>query len=108
MIFRYEDLKVSLIRSMEQPSPGLGKSLATFFANTFVVRTKNPAPFLRKSSVFYERDHARGIFNFLTKTTLSGIVESIGARSNRKKIKAHNKEARQVARRHKEEMEALD
>src|SRR5690606_16053662 len=95
MIFRYDNLKVGLIKGMDDPNPGVGKALATFFANTFIVRSRNPAPFLRKSDVFYERNHSKSIFDFLVKSTLSGVVESIGARSNRKKIKQHKKEARQ-------------
>ncbi len=98
MIFRYDNLKVGLIKGMDDPNPGVGKALATFFANTFIVRSRNPAPFLRKSDVFYERNHSKSIFDFLVKSTLSGVVESIGARSNRKKIKQHKKEAKQQAR----------
>ncbi len=98
MIFRYENLKVGLIKGVDDQNPGLGKALATFFANTFIVRSRNPAPFLRKSDVFYERNHSKSVFDFLVKSTLSGVVESIGARSNRKKIKQHKKEAKQQAR----------
>ncbi len=99
MIFRYNNLKVGLIKSVAEPNPGLGKALASFFANTFIVRSKNPAPFIRKSDVFFERNHAKSIFDFLTKSTLSGVVESIGARSNRKKIRQHKKDEKQQARR---------
>lgn len=95
MIFRYDDLKVGLINAINDPNPGLGKALASFFANTFIVRKKNPAPFVRKSDVFFVRNHSKSIFDFLVKSTLSGVVESIGARSNRKKIKEHKKEAKQ-------------
>ena len=97
MIFRYEDLKVGLIKDVEEPNPGLGKVLASFFANTFIVRTRNPAPFVRKSDVFYERNHAKSIFDYLVKSTLSGVEESIGARNNRKSIRQHNKNIKQEA-----------
>ncbi len=95
MIFRYQDLKVGLIKDVEEPNPGLGKVLASFFANTFIVRTRNPAPFVRKSDVFYERNQAKSIFDYLVKSTLSGVVESIGARNNRKSIRRHNKNIEQ-------------
>lgn len=97
MIFRYQDLKVGLIKDVEEPNPGLGKVLASFFANTFIVRTRNPSPFVRKSDVFYERNHAKSIFDYLVKSTLSGVVESIGARNNRKSIRQHNKSIEQEA-----------
>ncbi len=98
MVFRYDNLKIGLIKALDDPNPGLGKALASFFANTFIVRKRNQPPFVRKSDVFFERNHSKAIFDFLVKSTLSGVVESIGARSNRKKIKQHKKEAKQQAK----------
>jgi hypothetical protein len=64
----------------------LGNILGSFFANTFIIKTNNPRNFfLRKGDIFFERDEKKAIFNYWTKTFLSGVVSSIGATNNKKK-----------------------
>ncbi len=67
--------------------------LGYFFANTFIIKTNNPNNFvLRKGDIFFERDEKRAIFNYWTKTFLSGVVSSIGAVNNKKKIRRMQEE----------------
>lgn len=88
MKFYYEDLKIALLNRETEKPKGLGNVLGSFFANTFIIKSNNPRNlFLRKGAVFYERDEKRAIFDYWTKTFLSGVVSSIGATNNKKKIK---------------------
>jgi len=88
MTFYYNDLKVQLLNRETETPKGLGNILGSFFANTFIIRTNNPKNLvLRKGDIFFERDEKRAIFNYWTKTFLSGVVSSIGAVNNKKKIR---------------------
>jgi hypothetical protein len=88
MRFHYSDLKVQLLDPDTETPKGLGHILGSFFANTFIIRTNNPKNFVvRKGYIFFERDKKRAIFNYWTKTFLSGVVSSIGATNNKKKIR---------------------
>ena len=88
MKFYYNDLKVQLLNRETETPRGLGNVLGSFFANTFIIRSNNPKNFVvRKGDIFFERDKKRAIFNYWTKTFLSGVVSSIGAANNKKKIK---------------------
>ncbi len=88
MKFYYEDLKIALLNRETETPKGLGNVIGSFFANTFIIKTNNPRNlFLRKGDIFFERDEKRAIFNYWTKTILSGVVSSIGATNNKKKIK---------------------
>ncbi len=93
MKFLYEDLKISLLNRESETPKGIGNVLGSFFANTFIIKSNNPRNFIiRKGDVFYERDEKRAIFNYWTKTFLSGMVSSIGATNNKKKIKKMQEE----------------
>ena len=96
MIFLYNDLKVSTINKKNLKTTGMGKVLKTFFANTFVVKKNNPALkfFPREGAMYYERNPQKIIFDYIIKTTLSGIVSSIGARNARKDIKRIQRESK--------------
>lgn len=88
MKFYYEDLKIALLNRETETPKGIGNALGSFFANTFIIKSNNPRNFfLRKGDIFFERDKKRAIFNYWTKTILSGVVSSIGATNNKKKIK---------------------
>ena len=92
MKFYYEDLKIQLLKRETELPEGFGNALGSFFANTFIIRSNNPRNlFLRKGDIFFERDKKRAIFNYWTKTFLSGVVSSIGATNNKKKIKKMQK-----------------
>ena len=93
MRFYYNDLKIQLLNPETEMPGGLGKVLGSFFANTFIIRTNNPKNFVvRKGDIFFERDKKRAIFNYWTKTFLSGVVSSIGAANNKKKIENMHEE----------------
>ncbi|MCG8308554.1 MAG: hypothetical protein MI975_14270, partial [Cytophagales bacterium] len=93
MKFYYEDLKIKLLNRETETPKGIGNALGSFFANTFIIKSNNPRNlFLRKGDIFFERDKKRAIFNYWTKTFLSGVVSSIGAANNKKKIKKMQEE----------------
>ncbi len=94
MKFFYEDLKISLVSKKTESDKGMGPALGSFFANTFIVNSNNPNfLFVRNGDIYFERDKQKSIFNYWSKTFLSGVVSSIGAKSNKKDIKKKNKEA---------------
>jgi hypothetical protein len=98
MEFVYKNLAVELLNpDRVYEKKGLGKAIITFFANAFVVKARNPRPFLKKGEIFFIRDHQRSIWNYLSKATLSGVVTSIGARSNQRMIREHNREEKRLA-----------
>ena len=93
MKFYYEELKIALLNRETETPKGLGNALGSFFANTFIIKSNNPRNlFLRKGDIFFERDKKRAIFNYWTKTFLSGVVSSIGATNNKKKIRKMQEE----------------
>lgn len=93
MKFYYEDLKIALLNRETETPKRLGNVLGSFFANTFIIKTNNPRNLLlRKGDIFFERDEKRAIFDYWTKTFLSGVVSSIGATNNKKKIKKMQEE----------------
>jgi hypothetical protein len=96
MKFLYNDLKVSTINKKNLKTKGMGKVMKTFFANAFVVKKNNPGFkfFPRDGAMYYERDPQKIIIDYVTKTALSGVVSSIGARNARKDIKKIQKESK--------------
>ena len=87
MEFLYNDLKVSVLSKKEEKQ-GTDKAFETFLANAFVISSNNPTLFsTREGGIFIERDTSRSIINYWAKAFLSGVVSSIGARSNKDKIK---------------------
>jgi hypothetical protein len=76
----------------------MGKVMKTFFANAFVVKKNNPGFkfFPRDGAMYYERDPQKIIIDYVTKTALSGVVSSIGARNARKDIKKIQKESKKL------------
>ena len=93
MKFYYNDLKIQLLNRETETIKGIGPVLGSFFANTFFIRTNNPKNFvLRKGDIFFERDKKRAIFNYWVKSFLSGVVSSVGAVNNKKKIRKMQKD----------------
>ena len=92
MKMNYSDLKVQILNPETHDTHGLGQGLKTFFANTFVVKKRNPAfLFLRDGTIFYERDPSRAIFNYWGKSLLSGAVSSIGIHRSDKAKRKYDK-----------------
>ncbi len=82
MKFRYNDLKISVIKKKTGDKGGF----ASFLANTFIINNKNPAgKNLRVGEIYFERDKQKSMFNYLWKSLLSGIKPSLGI--NEKKDK---------------------
>ncbi len=87
MRFYYNDLKITVLNKKTETPKGIGNALMSFFANSFFINSNNPKLFkLRKGEVFFERNKYKSIFNYWVKTFLSGVVTSIGAKSNKKQI----------------------
>ncbi|MEO9870691.1 hypothetical protein [Ekhidna sp.] len=92
MKFKYNDLRIQLLNAQTHEKAGLGAGLKTFFANTFVVRNRNPSfLFLRKGIIFQKRDTSKAIFNYWSKALLSGAVSSVGIHKSDKQEKKFEK-----------------
>ncbi len=109
MSFIYNDLKIETINKKTLETKGMGKIIKTFFANAFVVKKKNSrVKFLRRrGGMYYERDISRVTIDYMAKTAISGLVSSIGAKSNNKQIKQitkDNKAARDLELKQEKEL----
>lgn len=92
MNFRYNNLKVQILNPETNDLKGLNQGIKTFFANTFVVKRRNPNfIFLRPGNIFLQRDHNRAIFHYWGKALLSGAVSSVGIHKSRKAEKKFDK-----------------
>jgi hypothetical protein len=81
VLLLYNNLKLSLYEK-EQDEKGLDKrGLIGLFANKFVIKDDNPqknrAP--REVATEFQRDPHGGFLNLVWKTSLTGILETIGA-----------------------------
>ncbi|MEM9896693.1 MAG: hypothetical protein AAF789_10020, partial [Bacteroidota bacterium] len=94
MTFKYDDLKIQILNAKNRDTQGLGRGIKTFFANTFVVKNKNPSflVFPRKGVIFQERDQSKAIFNYWGRSLLSGVVSSVGIHKSDKAEKKFEKE----------------
>ncbi|MEM8895708.1 MAG: hypothetical protein AAGC88_14090, partial [Bacteroidota bacterium] len=109
MKFYYKGLKINIISKKDESERGMGPAMGSFFANTFVINRNNPRLlFVRDGNIFFERNKNRSIFNYLTKSVLSGVVSSIGARSNKRDIKRKNKEAIKLLKQQRKEEKMLE
>ena len=92
MSFKYNKLKFQIINKDAPGKLSFGNALRSFFANR-LVKSNNPS-FLSKRMgiVYFERDQNKAIFNFWGKSILSGIISSVGARNNRKRLKLMSEE----------------
>jgi len=68
MTFGYEKLHIRLIDKKTLLTSGIDESIASFIANTFVVRRNNPRfPFrTRQGEIFFRRDSTKSYFNYFT------------------------------------------
>jgi hypothetical protein len=117
MRFYYRDLNVALLKKDAKPKKvGKIKGLLTMFANV-LVKSKNPRfLFLKRGRIYTERDKSKSIFNYWTKTLLSGVKHSVGfsyekpPKERRKTVFQFWKRRRKDFRRNKkkEEKSALD
>lgn len=110
MSFIYNNLKVETLNKKTLENKGMGKVIKTFFANAFVVKKNNSRiKFIsRRGGMYYERDISRVILDYMAKTAISGVVSSIGAKSNNKQIKQiakDNKAARDLELKQQKELD---
>ena len=92
MNFRYNNLKVQILNPETNDLKGLNQGIKTFFANTFVVKRRNPNfIFVRPGNIFLQRDPSRAIFHYWGKALLSGAVSSVGINRSRKAEKKFGK-----------------
>jgi len=103
MDFRYNNLAIRLIDKKTLRDKGFGESMASFVANTFVVRSRNPlwGIFPRNGTIYFQRDKTKSFFNYLAKSALSGVSSTIrGGNEERKekrlKRRAEKKQAKEV------------
>ena len=97
MDFNYKNLSIRLIDKKTLMDKGFGESVASFVANTFVVRSKNPkwGLFNRTGKIYFQRDKKKSFFNYLVKSTLSGVNSTIrGGNEERKEMRIKHKEER--------------
>jgi len=85
MQFNYRDLKITLLNHQDTLSKRLSLSFVNFVANSFVIKSNNK----KQSSIYFERDRERFVFNYWIKTFLSGVLTSAGIKSNKKYYKQY-------------------
>lgn len=77
----YRNLKVKFLNKGSETKKGLLSSFITLAANKFILKKNNTN---RTGIVYFLRNRDRSFFNFLIKTTLSGLASSVGAKKNKK------------------------
>ena len=94
MMFRYKDLKLRVLNAKKHET-NLGSGLMSFFANTFVIRSRNPRfLFPRKGTIYFKRDTRKAVFNYWGKSILSGAVSSVGIHKSDRQEKKDAKAAK--------------
>ena len=81
MNIRYNNLKLRLLEERTLARGKGRKNVLTFVINNLAIRKNNPRPIFNRmvpSPIYYERDKSRFIFNYLWKTTLTGLGGSVG------------------------------
>jgi hypothetical protein len=98
MAFQYDNLAIRLIDKKTLTDKSFGGSVASFIANTFVVRSKNPnwgGLNMRYGKIYFQRDKTKSFFNYLAKSALSGVSSTIrGGNEERKETRIKKREER--------------
>jgi hypothetical protein len=79
MNFYYHDLRIRLLNKEDTLKKSLTLAFATVLANG-LIKSKNK----ECSQMFYIRDRERFVFNYWIKTLFSGLLTSVGVKSNAK------------------------
>lgn len=87
MDFYYDNLKVRLLDKRDPSKKGFLLSLENMLANAIIINKKNS----KHSQVYFERDREKFVFNYWVKTSLRGLLSSIGIKSSRKYYKQYMK-----------------
>ncbi|MET0636376.1 MAG: hypothetical protein ABWZ25_10145 [Chitinophagaceae bacterium] len=91
MTMYYHGLKIRVVRDGTQKKTFF-TSILSFLVNA-IIRNENDS---RKSVVYFKRLRDRSAINYLVKTTMDGVITSIGLKRNRKQIKEYKKEAKKM------------
>jgi hypothetical protein len=79
--FEYKKLKLAMYnRSKAKLQRGLGSGLIDFMLNGVLIKSNNPT-FLgkpRTGDVYFERNDQRSFFNYIWKSTMSGLMTTMG------------------------------
>ncbi len=98
ILFEYDKLKLAMYnRNKAQLNRGLGSGLIDFMLNGVLVKSNNPT-FLGKprvGEVYAVRNNERSFFNYVWKSTMSGLMFTMGF---------NNKEQREEKKERKEEI----
>jgi len=84
----YHDLKIQLVKGGDETKSNFLTNAASFLANTFVIKKNNRG---RPGFVYFERDKQRSFFNYLIRSTFSGMAASVGVKKNSKYKKKYAK-----------------
>ncbi len=80
LLFYYKNLSISMIDKKNNTWGKIKKGVINFVANDLVVNNDNPTRSgkMHTGTVYFTRDKSKGIFNFLWKSTLSGLKSTMG------------------------------
>ncbi len=103
MLFKYKRLKVSLYnRKRAKRTGGISSPMINFILNDLVLKSNNPVWFRRPrvGIVYFKRDLNKSIVNFVWKSTLSGVLSTLGFnnKEQRKRRKEYRKQEFDVQR----------
>lgn len=90
----YHRLRIRFIADGDSTKREFLRSLMSFAANNFVIRTKNKN---REGIIYFPRARDRSIFNYLARMVMSGIASSTGARSSKKYLKEYREALKERA-----------
>lgn len=82
MNFHYNDLAIQILDKKEPKRKKFFLSIENWLAN-LLLRDKNK----KQSLVYFERDRKKFVFNYWIKTSMSGLMTSVGVKRNRKYYK---------------------
>ncbi|MBN2639054.1 MAG: hypothetical protein JXR65_08200 [Bacteroidales bacterium] len=105
MLFEYKNLKIRLFnRRKAVMNKSLGSPFVNFMLNRLMIRSSNPK-FLkppRKGIVYYERDPQKSFINYIWKSSLSGILSTLGF--NNKEQRQEKKTIKQSIKKSKKQI----
>lgn len=76
LLLIYNDLDLRFIDAQYQTESGLDR-VRSFIANTFLIRSNNPADDPRPGEIDFERDKERSIFNYWLRSISTGLIDTI-------------------------------
>jgi hypothetical protein len=85
----YRNLKVRFLKKGDETKRGFITNVLTYIANNILLKRNNSS---RTGVVYFPRIREKSIFNFLIKTTMSGVASSVGAKNNKKYLKQYRRE----------------